>query len=378
MVKVALFFTWDVSLALWQEKGLLQREVRFYKELARRGVDVTFLTWGGAEERAVAQALPEIKIVPLYERLPRPRSKALRALVSLAAPWVAREELRGVDIIKTNQMWGGWCAALAKVMFGKTLMVRTGYELYQFTVKQGHSWARRAFVWFLSFLTYRTGDLVCVATAEDKNFVIKTFGVKPERIDVRPNWIDTEIFRPMVQTQNEGHILYVGRMNAQKNLEALIDAVANTNWRLDVVGEGELKDSLRARAQAAGAQVRFMGAVPNTDLPVIYNRYPVYILPSHYEGNPKTLLEAMACGRAVVGTAVPGIASVIEDGRDGVLCATDAAALRAGIARVMDDEALRAQMGAAARRKIERTQTIGALIDKEIESYQSLMNGKTT
>lgn len=377
MVKMALFFTWDVSLALWQEKGLLQREVRFYQELARRGVDVTFLTWGGAEDRAVAQEMPEIKVVPLYERLPRPRSKALRLLVSLGAPWAARGELRAVDIIKTNQMWGGWCATLGKGMFGKLLIVRTGYELYQFTVKQGHGWLRRAFIWLLSFMTYRAADLVCLATPEDRDFVVKTFGVKANKIDIRPNWIDTEIFRPMAEAQKDGRILYVGRLNAQKNLEALIDAVANTNWRLDVVGEGELKDSLRARAAAAGSQVEFMGAVPNTDLPAIYNRYPVYILPSHYEGNPKTLLEAMACGRAVVGTAVTGIASVIDDGHDGLLCATDADALRAAIARVMDDGNMRKRLGAEARRKIERTQTLAALIDKECESYQSLMNGRT-
>ena len=373
MVRVALFFTWDVSLALWQEKGLLQREVRFYRELARRGVDVTFLTWGGAEEEALAAEMPEINVVPLYKYLPRPKNKALRGLLSLAAPWAAREALRRTDIIKTNQMWGGWCAVIAKLMFGKRMVSRCGYELYQFTVKQGHSWPRRAFIWAISFMTYRVADLVCVATAEDKDFVVAHFGVKAEKIDIRPNWIDTDVFRPMVEAQKDGRVLYVGRLNAQKNLEALVDAAANGNWPLDIVGEGELKEALRARAAAAGADVTFMGAVPNTDLPGIYNRYPVYVLPSHYEGNPKTLLEAMACGRAVVGADAPGIASVIEDGRDGVLCAKDADGLRAGIARVMNDAPLRAALGAEARRKIERTQTIGALIDKEIESYQSLV-----
>src|SRR3546814_18364330 len=81
----------------------------------------------------------------------------------------------------------------------------------------------------------------------------------------------------------------------------------------------------------------------------------IFVLPSSYEGHPKTLLEAMACGAAVIGTDVPGIREVIEDGRTGLLCAPTAAALRDAIERLLSDEPLRRRLGGHARPQLEMT-----------------------
>jgi glycosyltransferase involved in cell wall biosynthesis len=67
------------------------------------------------------------------------------------------------------------------------------------------------------------------------------------------------------------------------------------------------------------ARVNFMGVVPNDELPSILNHYHYYILPSFYEGMPKTLLEAMACGLVCIGTNIEGTNEVIEDGVNGYL-----------------------------------------------------------
>lgn len=372
--RVAVFFTWDVSLALWEEKGLLSREIRLYEELVQRGVTPVLLSWGGTEDLDVAARLPKgMEAVSLYTKGPRPKNKALRGLCSLLVPWMFRDVLRGCNLYKTNQIWGGWVAALSALIFKRPLIARCGFELYDFTIRQGHGALRRAFVWGISWVTYKAASRICVATREDKSFIAEKFRVSEKKISIHPNWIDTDVFTPQVREEKAGHILFVGRLNAQKNLEALIEAVAGTAWVLDIAGDGELKDSLQRLAQNSGAEVNFLGFQPNDRLPDLYNSSPVFVLPSHYEGNPKTLLEAMACGRAVLGTRVHGIQSVIEEGRTGLLCGQDSASIRSALERLMEDKALRENLGQAARVQIEGNQTLSALVEKEQALYAALL-----
>ncbi len=370
--------TWDVSLALWQEKGLLARELRLYEELAAKGVETTIISWGGEEEREIAARFPFLKVVPIYCYMARPKNKALRALASLYAPFALRSELKNDGgVYKTNQMWGAWVAVIAKILYRRPLILRCGFELYDFTLRQNHGFFRRAFIWLISFLSYRAADHICVATGEDADFVQKNFGIPAGKIDLRPNWIDVERFKLLTEEKKSGHVLFVGRLNAQKNLAALLKAVAKTDYTLDIAGAGELESELKALAKALEAKVNFLGTLPNDQLPALYNRYPVYILPSHYEGNPKTLLEAMACGCAVIGADVPGIANVIAHETTGLLCGKEEDAIAPALTRLMGDEALQAKLGQAARAQIVNTQSLEITVKQEIALITKLA-GKNT
>ena len=99
----------------------------------------------------------------------------------------------------------------------------------------------------------------------------------------------------------------------------MIDAISETKYELDIYGKGNLKDELILYAKKKRSSVFFKGVVKNSDLPVILNRYKFYILPSFYEGMPKTLLEAMSCGCACIGTNVEGVSEVISHGSTGFL-----------------------------------------------------------
>ena len=260
---LTLFFTWDVSLALWKEKGLLQREVRYYETLAKKGIAVTFLTWGDERDLEIAKDLHKgIEVIPLYTRIPCPRNKALRVLSSLLAPWVIRDTLKASDILKTNQMWGGWCAVLGKIISKKPLIVRTGFELYHFTIQQGHGLLRRAFIRFISKITYKAADRIYLATQEDRDFVTKQFQTPKDKISIRPNWINTKFFKPMDVPEKDNHILFVGRLSEQKNLPVLIEAIAETPWTLDIVGEGELRCQRFTIAIRFLCCLLFMRAIP--------------------------------------------------------------------------------------------------------------------
>jgi len=370
-MRLTLFFTYDVSLKIWAETGLLQREIRLYQELQKQGVAVQFLTYGDHSDRQWESELGGIQLIPVYEHLPRPHSKILRLLQSFVTPWVVRNELRRSDLFKTNQIWGSWVAVLAKWLCWKPLLVRCGYEFYDFALKTGQSLGYRVFGFLISWVAYNSASLIHVATTADKNFVIEVFKVACSKIMVRPNWIDTEQFSCFPRS-NSKCLLVVGRLTDQKNLKLLLQALSNTNIAINVIGEGELHGELVQVAKKFGIDVRFLGRLPNDQLPAMYQTHPVYVICSRYEGNPKTLLEAMACGCAVIGTNVPGIREVIQHEKSGLLVEDSVESLRSAILRLMDDEGLRSRLGEEARRQIIEENSLEAAIQQELKVYQEL------
>ncbi len=372
-INLSLFFTWDVSLSLWKEKGLLQREIKYYKALAKEGINVTFLTWGDELDLEIAKDLQNINIIPLYTKIPYFKSKVLRALLSIFVPWIIRDTLKTSDIIKTNQMWGGWCAVFSKFISKKPLIIRTGFELYNFTIRQGHGFLRKMFIWFISKITYKSADIIYLATKEDVNFVADKFKISKDKMFIRPNWIDTVLFKPLDIPKKDNHILFVGRLTEQKNLPVLIRAIADTPWTLDIVGDGEQREKLEQFAKNTNSNVNFLGTFSNDVLPEIYNSYHVFVLPSIYEGNPKTLLEAMACGCAVLGSNVDGIKSVIQNNKTGIVCEPTIERMRQSIELLLSDMELRNRLGNVARNQINKTQTLEKLVDKELRDYKMIL-----
>jgi glycosyltransferase involved in cell wall biosynthesis len=124
---------------------------------------------------------------------------------------------------------------------------------------------------------------------------------------------------------------------------------------LDVAGEGPDEAALRrlVRARGLDARVAFHGFLDRTALRERYRTCGVFALPSAYEGLPMALLEAMACSAPTVGTAIPAIAEVLTDGRDGRLVSVGDPP---GLAVALQDARDRAgELGPAARATIERS-----------------------
>ena len=131
-------------------------------------------------------------------------------------------------------------------------------------------------------------------------------------------------------------------------MQALIDAVESLpGVTLTIVGDGPRREPLQAAAADRG-RVVFLGTQPHAALPLLLNQSAVFVLPSHYEGFPKVLIEAMACGVPVIGTRVPGIEDILVHRETGYLCGTSAADLAAAIRDVLGDAALRDRMSAGA------------------------------
>jgi len=369
---ITLFFTYGVSLKTWAESGLLQREIRLYHELMRLyKIQVQFLTFGDETDRNWEAELRGIKLLPIYEKIWRPSSKILSLLQTMLVPWVYRHEFRQSDILKTNQVWGGWVAVLTKWLFRKPLLVRCGYDFYDFSRKQKRSKFFQYFAYWISWLVYNNADLINVATVLDQSEVETKFKIDKALIELRPNWIDTELFKPLSKKKND-RVLFVGRLNEQKNIPLLLESLQSTGIMLDLVGDGELCDSLEKMAMEKEVKINLLGNIPNDLMPELYNCYPVYVLCSRYEGNPKTLLEAMACGCAVVGTNVDGLREIIRHRETGLLVSEVVSSLRMAIQLLIKDEDLRRQLGGQSCKYIKTHNSLRTAIKKEYNSYQKL------
>ncbi len=126
----------------------------------------------------------------------------------------------------------------------------------------------------------------------------------------------------------DGPVLAVGRLVPEKGFDVLIRAAAKAGVAVVLVGDGGQQATLEALADEVGAQVTFAGPVAPDELGPYYRAARLVAVPSHREGFGLVAAEALACGRAVVASAVGGLAQVVADGVTGRLVpAGDVAAL---------------------------------------------------
>jgi len=233
-----------------------------------------------------------------------------------------------------------------------------------------HSLAQRemgvrvgAWVRMLAF-RYRFGGVVPVAVADEVRASIQQLYGYPDP-PLIPNGIPTDEYAPdpdrRVQWRQahgiEPHatvLTHVGRFAPPKNHALLIEAFAQVRsdapLYLLLVGSGELENAVREQVAGLGLQgrVRFLGV--RADVADILRASDVFVLSSRWEGNPMSVMEAMAAGLPVVSTAVGGVPELVREGETGLLVPSeDAGALAQALQALVDDPVRRQAMGATAR-----------------------------
>lgn len=212
---------------------------------------------------------------------------------------------------------------------------------------------------------YRIGGVVPVAIAEEVARTIEQlYGYKNPPII--PNGIPVDDYAPNPdkrahwrQVELEGReavvIAHVGRFMEQKNHSLLLRSFARVQSETPVylwlIGDGELRPAMEQLAQELGVadRVRFWGV--RSDVADILNAADIFVLPSKWEGNPLSVMEAMATGLPVVATAVGGVPELVEEGVSGFLTPNeDADAFTNALQRLVDNAELRRRMGEAALR----------------------------
>ena len=364
--KLGLFFTKGISVEIWKKKGLLDREKLIYEKLIQENFfnEIYWFTYGSDDKKYENELSQGIKIVPMPSVFKFPLGKLI---YSFLMPFWQKQKLKECAFYKTNQIWGSWAAVISKLLYSKTLYIRTGYTLSIFAKLQ-----QNFFLYFKSKfierLAYKYADFLAVSSELDYNYIVDKY--HPQKITVIPNFIDTNLFRP-VYKEKARDVVYIGRLNAQKNLFNLIKAVAKTDYSLDIYGGGNLFKKLNELTKQLNVEKRvlFKGEVANKSLPKIINEYKIYILPSFYEGMPKTLLEAMSCGAACIGTNVNGISEVLRHKQNGIITKTDSESLRIAISELMQNKDLQIKIGRNARKEIEQNYSLEKVFVLEKSFY---------
>ena len=338
-MNLLLFMTRGMYLAAWRQNGSLERELALYEKLAERGLRTSVISWGGREDQDIAAPYPWLRVHANTRSLTRERYERLLPLLH-ALP------LPRADIIKSNQVNGADLALRCARFWKKPFIARCGYIWSLFCKREQPVLLPLASA--AEEAVFIGADAVVSATEDDCRYISATYRLPSGKVSCIPNYVPG-FFYTVPSMEPEGRerpvITQVGRLAPQKNLFALIDACAGLDVVLRLVGEGEQRAELAARAVARGMNLEMPGNVPNRELPRLLAESSVCVLASLFEGHPKALIEYMACGRAVLGTNVEGIAPLIRDGENGLLCAADAASIRRGLQRLLADASLRHRLG---------------------------------
>jgi len=172
-------------------------------------------------------------------------------------------------------------------------------------------------------------------SANSENLKSLANKISPE-IDIKiiPNGIDSDIYFPRddKNSKNNGVVaLFVGRLNAQKGLDILLKALDSIktslpdNFRIIFVGDGPEEGKLKNIATKLNIDkfIEFTGWVDREELPDVYRKANIFILPSRYEGMPNALAEAIATGLPVITTDIPGCTTLVKDGENGFIIPFD-------------------------------------------------------
>lgn len=208
-------------------------------------------------------------------------------------------------------------------------------------------------------------------------FVARTYqdaGLGEGRIAVIPNGMDLQRFCPSPPAQKQGmRLLYVGYFGPHKGVDVLLQALAlleRTDVRLELVGVGSEKAAYLERIAALGLADRIVwgGRVQPADMPAVYARADVVVLPSVWgENQPVCLMEAMACGLPVVASRIGGIPEMFDNGQEGLLFdAGDPRALADALEVLARSPGRRAAMGRKGRERLMESsyrEQAGRLLD---------------
>lgn len=241
----------------------------------------------------------------------------------------------------------------------------------------------------------RSVDLV-VATCSDEVAELRRLGIPASRVTVVPCGVDLERFVPhgpvaRLSTELEAgsgprrhRLLSIGRLVERKGVGTVVEALAQLPDAELVIAGGPSADQVAGDPEAQRLadlaerlgvrdRVHFVGSVARDDVPALLRSADVVVATPWYEPFGIVPLEAAACGRPLVGTAVGGLLDSVADGVTGLLVPPrDAGALAAALRDLLDDPARRRRFGASARRRAVELYGWDCVARETLRAYRSL------
>ena len=313
---IIVFSTYGYSLETWHISGTLKRELDLYKKINKEyGVSFTFVTYGNDRDLEFDIDIKGSNVVPIYSLIRYSKNPIIRYINSFIIPFKIKNIVKKGDILHQHQLLGSWIPIICKVIYRKKLLTRTGYDMYEFSKNQKKGLLVKLLYKLLTKITLIFSDIYTVTSLSDKSLFKEN-----EKIKLRPNWVyKTDHYD--FDKRYTNRILSVGRLVSQKNYEYFIKEFKNTkgNLTIDIYGSGQNLYNLKRLANELNVDLIIYENLSHDELAKIYLNYKFFITTSLYEGNPKTVLEAMSSGCIVLASNIPNHRELIQNTHNGYL-----------------------------------------------------------
>lgn len=319
-MKVILTFTYGVSLKDWFDSGILEREIKIYKNLAKKNnIKFIFFTYGNERDQDYLKNNNEFLVYPLYKYFNKSNFKIVNILKSIFFTFKFKKELssQNVKLIKTNQLNGLWVAIFLKITLKVPLLLRSGYNKLEFMIKESKSIIKIIGFYILVQIGLLLSNKIVLTSEKDKQFFQKYFLVN-KKIEIIPNWVEVGNIKKY-ENRPQNSFISVGRLEKQKNFIELIRKVNQKDINFKIVGDGSEKHNLIDLSTKSDTNFQLIGKVKHNELLNLYQDSRFFVLSSKYEGNPKVLLEAMANGCVVITNNIKSIKEIIIDQTNGYI-----------------------------------------------------------
>jgi glycosyltransferase involved in cell wall biosynthesis len=252
--------------------------------------------------------------------------------------------------------------------------------------ERGHGFLRRLVLVAYGLALGSPNLRVIFQNPSDRQLLLSSCAIRPQQAFVlRGSGVDLDAYPCVQEPDGVPVVTMASRLLAPKGVREFVAAAASIKargiaarfWLVGAPDPGNPASIAAREVDEWAAQGRIEALGHRRDVAEIFARSSIVVLPSYYgEGLPKVLIEAAACGRAVVTTDMPGCRDAIEPDVTGLLVpARDVAALERAIERLLADAELRARMGAAGRRLAEREFAIEDVVAAHLDVYRSLLAG---
>lgn len=210
-------------------------------------------------------------------------------------------------------------------------------------------------------------------------------GTALDRFTIVPGAVDTAHFTPASKSPSEDpvRLLYHGRVDRRKGVLDFLQALPDVHgdWRATISGIGPDVEPAQALATdlALTDRVTFSGYADYDAVPELYRAHDVFVSPTYAEGFSNTILEAMACGLAVVSCHAVGVVDCVRDDENGLLTDPgEVPALAASLTRVITDAGLRTRLATAALDECRRVYSWDAVGRQIAGIYRDLLDHPQT
>jgi len=358
-------------------EGIVPHVLGLGKQLRQRGHEVTLMTRGGmkGQEEINHEGFSIIKVpfLPLYPlHVIMHRYNVLRALDNLKfKPDIVHLHTPLVPYLPKK-----W--PLVTTFHTPMLSDTASVEDYGIRSRLIKIIGKTTSFWVEKELL-RNSDCIITVSYAVADELRKYYHYEGDNLFPILNAVDTSFFKPGTPAESSPYLLYIGRMDFRKGLFDLIasarivaDKFREVSYYL--VGNGPLEEPLKKAVKEAGLgkNIKFCGVVHDRQTILkYYQEARAIIIPSHYEGLPMVMIEAMACGKPLICTNASFSKGILEDGKNALLVNPKSPAeLAAATIRLLSDDKLCRDLGVAARKTAEAKFGAEVQADQVLEVYR--------